>query len=110
MPPPMMPMPMTPTLRSRFAPIAISAPPWRGLSDSMLGAVSDRRIIDAPERRVEGRDKGTGRARYAADARIDGALEVAFLRSPFPHPRIRAIDAAAPKAMPGARAVITGAD
>src|SRR5258707_1829059 len=110
MPPPMMPMPMTPTLSSRFPPIAISAPPWRGLSDSMLGAVSDRRIIDAPERRIEGRDKVTGRARYAADVRIDGALEVAFLRSPFAHARIRAIDVAVAKTMPGVRAVITGAD
>src|SRR5258707_6141637 len=110
MPPPMMPMPMTPTLSSRFPPIAISAPPWRGLSDSMLGAVTDRGILEAPERRVEGRDKVTGRARYAADVRIDGALEVAFLRSPFAHARIRAIDVAVAKTMPGVRAVITGAD
>src|SRR5438105_10732441 len=76
----------------------------------MLGAVSDRRILDAPERRVEGRDKVTGRARYAADVRIDGALEVAFLRSPFAHARIRALDVAAAKTMPGVRAVIAGAD
>src|SRR2546430_3209231 len=82
----------------------------RGLSDSMLGAVTDRRILDAPERRVEGRDKVTGRARYAADVRIDGALEVAFLRSPFAHARIRAINTAATNTLPGVRAVITGGD
>jgi len=76
----------------------------------MLGAVSDRPILDAPARRVEGRDKVTGRAKYAADVRIDGALEVAFLRSPFAHARIRSIDVTAAKAMPGVRAVITGAD
>src|SRR5690349_17142753 len=76
----------------------------------MLGAVSDHGILDAPERRVEGRDKVTGRARYAADARIENALQVAFVRSPFAHARIRSVDAAAAKTMPGVRAVITGAD
>jgi CO/xanthine dehydrogenase Mo-binding subunit len=76
----------------------------------MLGAVSDRRILDVPERRVEGRDKVTGRARYAADVHIDGALQVAFLRSPFAHAAIRRVDATAARAMAGVRAVITGAD
>src|SRR5258705_13075114 len=93
-----MPTPITPTERPRVRP------------DSMLGAVSDRRILDAPERRLEGRDKVTGRARYAADVRLDGALNVAFLRSPFAHARIRRVDVAAARAMPGGRAVLTGAD
>src|SRR2546428_1190353 len=76
----------------------------------MLGAVSDRRILDVPERRLEGRDKVTGRAKYAADVRVDGALQVAFLRSPFAHALVRSADTKAARAVPGVRAVITGAD
>ena len=76
----------------------------------MLGAVSDRHILDEPERRLEGRDKVTGRAKYAADVRVDGALQVAFLRSPFAHALVSSVDANAARAMPGVRAIITGAD
>src|SRR5262249_10153352 len=47
---------------------------------------------------------------YAADVRTAGALHVAFLRSPFAHALLRAVDASAARAMPGVRAVLTGAD
>ena len=67
-------------------------------------------LLSTPERRVEGDAKVTGRARYAADVRIAGALEVAFLRSPFPHALIARIDTSAARAMPGVRSVLTGAD
>ncbi|MBI4171285.1 MAG: xanthine dehydrogenase family protein molybdopterin-binding subunit [Actinobacteria bacterium] len=72
--------------------------------------MSDPRILERAERRIEGRDKVTGRARYAADVRVEGALQVAFLRGPLPHARITSVDPARALAMPGVRAVITGAD
>ena len=37
-----------------------------------------------PEVRIEGRDKVTGAAAYAADFHHVDALDVAFVRSPFP--------------------------
>ena len=72
--------------------------------------MSDGRILEAPERRVEGREKVTGRARYAADVRVEGALQVAFVRSPFAHALIRGVDVSKAKAMPGVGAVLTGAE
>jgi CO/xanthine dehydrogenase Mo-binding subunit len=67
-------------------------------------------ILDAPERRIEGESKVTGRARYAADMRRDGMLHGAILRSPYAHARIASIDVSAARALPGIRAVVTGAD
>ena len=50
----------------------------------------------------------TGRGRFIADLPFDG-LQAHFVRSPHGHARIVGIDAAAARAMPGVRAVITGA-
>ena len=52
-----------------------------------------------------------GRGRFLDDVRPgDGALELAFVRSPWPHARIRSIDAGAARRAPGVAAVVTGAD
>lgn len=51
-----------------------------------------------------------GRATYIGDVTRPGMLHAAFLRSPFPHAGIGAIDASAALAMPGVHAVLTGAD
>ncbi len=67
-------------------------------------------ILDQPEYRVEGRDKVTGAARYAADAVMPGMLHAVYVTSPYPHARIASIDVTAAKAFPGVRAVLTGAD
>jgi len=56
--------------------------------------------------RVEAEEKVTGRATYTADVRYDGQLEGAILRSELPHARVRALDTAAAKALPGVRAVV----
>jgi len=52
----------------------------------------------------------TGQGRYVDDLRIDGALHVVFVRSTYAHARLRGIDAEAARAMPGVRAIWTGAD
>ncbi|MEA2660896.1 MAG: hypothetical protein QOH08_468, partial [Chloroflexota bacterium] len=67
-------------------------------------------LFRSPERRIDGDAKTTGRAAYTADLDVPGALEAAFLRSPYPHARIRAIDASRARALPGVHAVLTGAD
>src|SRR5881296_4128395 len=67
-------------------------------------------ILETPEWRVEGRDKVTGAARYAADITRPGMLHAAFVGSPFPHARVESVDVEAARKMPGVRAVITGAD
>src|SRR4051812_30325740 len=50
----------------------------------------------------------TGEARFVDDLDVPGALHLALVRSPYAHARIKAIDAAAAKAMPGVTAVFTG--
>lgn len=60
--------------------------------------------------RPDGIEKVTGRARFSADLMLPGMLEGAVARSPHPHARILSIDTSAAEAMPGVRAVITGAD
>ena len=69
-----------------------------------------RDILETPERRVEGREKVTGAARYAADITRAGMLHAAFAASPYQHARIVSVDTSAAKAVAGVRAVLTGAD
>ncbi|MDM0027758.1 xanthine dehydrogenase family protein molybdopterin-binding subunit [Variovorax saccharolyticus] len=63
---------------------------------------------DVPQ--VNARAKVLGRAQYAGDLKVAGMLHGAVLRSPYPHARIVAIDTSAALALPGVKAVLTGAD
>ncbi len=67
-------------------------------------------LLTTPERRVEGREKVTGAARYAADFKREGMLHAVFVGSPYAHALLRRIDVSAARAVPGVRAVLTGAD
>ena len=51
-----------------------------------------------------------GNGRYVDDLGPAGALELAFVRSPWPHARIRSVDAGGARRAPGVAAVVTGAD
>ena len=57
--------------------------------------------------RIDGVDKVTGRARYAADIYMEGMLYAGVLRSPYSSARVVSIDAAKAKAIPGVEAVVT---
>ena len=72
--------------------------------------VASSSVIGAAVPRAEGPDKVTGRALYAADVQLPGMLWGKVLRSPYPHARIKSIDASRARAAPGARAVVTGGD
>jgi len=61
-------------------------------------------------RRVEDQSLLTGTGVFADDVSLPGQAHVCFLRSPYPHARIVAIDSAAASAMPGVVAIVTGAD
>jgi CO/xanthine dehydrogenase Mo-binding subunit len=67
-------------------------------------------VLETDERRVDGRDKVSGRTKYTADYTREGMLWAAFVASPYPHARIVRVDASAAHAMAGVRAVLTGAD
>src|SRR5579859_7893168 len=60
--------------------------------------------------RVDGPSKVRGEARYAGDIRLPGLLFGMAMRSPLAHARIRGIDVAKARSVPGVRAVLTAAD
>lgn len=59
---------------------------------------------------VDGIEKVTGAARYTADLPASGALVGMILRSPYAHAELLEVDIRAALALPGVRAVVTGAD
>jgi len=60
--------------------------------------------------RHDGVDKVTGKARYAADVQLPGALHGKVLRSPHAHAVIKSIDTSKAEALPGVMAVVTSKD
>ncbi len=71
---------------------------------------SVKSVIGAPIGRVEGTEKVSGHATYAADVRLPGTLWAKVLRSPHPHARITRIDASRARKAEGVRGVVTGKD
>ena len=64
-------------------------------------------IIGAPLRRVDGRPKVTGAARYAADNNLPGGVHGVLVTSTVARGRITALDTAAAERAPGVLAVLT---
>ncbi len=60
--------------------------------------------------RPDGVPKVTGAAKFGADYYLPGMLYGRVLRSPHAHARIRSIDTSRAAALPGVKAVMTGAD
>ena len=60
--------------------------------------------------RVDGIEKVTGKAKFTGDLKIPGMLHGKILRSPYPHARVKSIDASRAEALPGVVAVLTAAD
>lgn len=70
----------------------------------------DFKVIGKRVARPDGIEKVTGRAQYGADMTAPGMLFAGMLRAPHPHARIVSIEADAALALPGVKAVVTGAD
>src|SRR6476646_10594660 len=54
--------------------------------------------------------KVTGKAKYAEDYRVEGMLFCKLLLSPYPHARVRRIDASKALAMEGGEGILTADD
>ena len=63
--------------------------------------------IGQPLSRADGRVKVTGRARYTADVRMDGALHASIVHSKIANGRVAAIDTTEAEKAPGVVAVFT---
>ncbi len=61
-------------------------------------------------KRLEDQQLLIGAGQYTNDVSLPDQTQLVFLRSPYPHAKIISIDASTAKAMPGVRAVFTGAD
>jgi CO/xanthine dehydrogenase Mo-binding subunit len=78
-----------------------------------MNAPSDKkqfRLVGTRPVRPDGVEKVTGKAIYGPDFVAPNMLQGAVLRSPHPHARIRGIDTRKAEALPGVKAVVTGAD
>ncbi|MBZ0215713.1 MAG: xanthine dehydrogenase family protein molybdopterin-binding subunit [Fimbriimonadaceae bacterium] len=73
-------------------------------------AKSGEPFIGRAMRRIEDQRLITGQGTYVSDIRLDNALHLTFLRSPFAFGRITACDISGAAGMPGIAAVFTGAD
>ena len=68
------------------------------------------KVVGTRPIRHDGVDKVTGKARYAADVQLPGALAGKVLRSPHAHAIIKSIDTSQAEAYPGVLAVATSKD
>src|SRR5579872_3021691 len=68
------------------------------------------RLFQSGEWRIDGVQKTSGGAHFAADASVPGMFWAAFATSPFPHARIASIDTSRARDIPGVAVVLTGAD
>ena len=68
------------------------------------------RQFGARVKRLEDPALLTGRGRFVDDVKLAGTLEACFVRSPYAHAKIRAIDATAARALPGVHAVLVADD
>ncbi|HEX6988652.1 MAG TPA: xanthine dehydrogenase family protein, partial [Bacillota bacterium] len=67
-------------------------------------------VVGVPRPRTDGPEKVTGRTRYVADLMLPGMLHGALVLSPHPRARIRSIETATARSLPGVAAVLTGPD
>ena len=63
--------------------------------------------VGKPLQRIDGIEKVTGSAKYAADLKFENMLHAKILRSPYAHARVKHIDTSAAEKLPGVRAVAT---
>ncbi len=78
--------------------------------DPRVGAAASLLVVGKEVPRTDALPKVTGAAQYVADLHLPGMLHAAVLRSPHPHARIVNIDTRAAAALPGVKAIATGAD
>jgi xanthine dehydrogenase YagR molybdenum-binding subunit len=66
-------------------------------------------VVGTRQRRIDGRERVSGATVYPSDVVLPGMLYGAVLRCPHAHAKARSIETAKASAIPGVRAVITGA-
>lgn len=75
---------------------------------AILRSAKEFKVIGKPAKRVDGRDKVTGRAMYAGDIRRPGMLHARMLRPPMHGATRKSLDVSKAKAMEGVTVVDDG--
>ena len=68
------------------------------------------KLVGRGVKRLEDPKLVSGSDPYVNDVRLEGALQLAFVRSPHAHAILKRIDTSAARKIPGVVAVLTGAD
>lgn len=83
---------------------------WQEYVGPASDAGSEGRVVGERLPRKDAMEKVTGRAIYADDVRLPNMLYGKILGSPLAHARIKRIDTSKALALPGVKAILTGAD
>src|SRR5215469_6441300 len=75
-----------------------------------MAQIAAERYTGASIKRSEDPRILTGGGRYVDDIKLPGMLHAGFVRSPFAHARVLAVDVSAARDLPGVVAVLTGAE
>ncbi len=71
------------------------------------GAEARLSVVGRPHARVDAVERVTGAARFTADVQLPGMLHARIARSPHARARVRSVDAARARALPGVHLVLT---
>ena len=77
---------------------------------SFIYRAKEAQHIGKPVKRKEDPKLITGRGLYVDDIKLPGMLYAAFVRSPYPHAKIKSIDTSKAQKIPGVVGVFTGND
>jgi isoquinoline 1-oxidoreductase len=75
---------------------------------AILRSAKEFKIIGKPTKRLDGRDKVTGRAKYAGDMRLPGMLHARILRAPMHGATLKSVDTSKAKELSGVTVVEQG--
>lgn len=72
---------------------------------AVLRAAADFSVMGTSPKRLDGAEKVTGAAKYAADIRLPGMLYARILRPPMHGATLKSLDTSAAEALPGVRVI-----
>jgi CO/xanthine dehydrogenase Mo-binding subunit/aerobic-type carbon monoxide dehydrogenase small subunit (CoxS/CutS family) len=78
-----------------------------GSAKAFAVRASEMKVVGHPTPRIDAVERVTGKAQYTGDIQLPGMLYARVLRSPHPHARIKSIDTAKARALPGVKAILT---
>jgi len=79
-------------------------------SQSPLVAQDLTTIVGTPQKRIDAKEKVTGKAKYITDYNFYGLLYGKIFTSDYPHARVKSIDTSAAERIPGVHAIVTARD